>query len=204
MLKLLAIAAVASLCIIAAVHAQQSIDDGPCLEAESIAACAAKSASPTPTLCVWSDEKGCIQDRCRFISNNVTCKNTPGCVAMPWSSGATCFGAALLCSNLGTDYCTKYPFCTVRDQTYCAVIGILSANTVKAECDVNFPKWSVALIFVWLIIMVILALIIALAMGKAKQQKVTGVEQDGDLVVESVQIRDTFQLGEPLTQSNDE
>ena len=176
-----------------------------CANYNTIASCATASAQTNPILCVWTDQKGCVKDPCLEFSSNSTCETGPGCLWMPWSTGARCFASYLLCANLGVENCKKYPFCTVRENTYCGTVGVIGVNTVKTECDVKFPSWSVALIIVWLIIMVILGFIVLLAMGKSKQQKITGVEKDDDLVVDSVQVReDNFQLGDPLNQASDE
>lgn len=204
MIKSIVVFVVVFAATVASLAAAQAPATDACANYQSISACAAVTSQASPTTCVWNDQKGCTGDPCQDRNDNQTCGATSGCVWMGWNVGVNCFSAALLCSNLDVANCDKYPFCTPRDNQYCAVVGILGANTVKAECDVSFPQWSVALMFVWLLIMIILGIIVALAMGKAKQQKVQGVEKDEDVVVDSVQIRDNFQLGEPLNNATDE
>jgi len=204
--KILCSLLLAVICVIAFSSSSSVVlaQDG-CANFNTIASCATAAAQSPPKLCVWDDSKGCIKDPCLELTGNVSCAAGPGCLYMPWSTGATCFASYLLCANLGTSNCKKYPFCTVRENTYCGTVGVIGVNKVKTECDVNFPSWSVALIIVWLIIMVILGFIVLLAMGKSKQQKVAAVEKDDDVVVDSVQIRDdNFQLGDPLNQGTDE
>ena len=194
------LAAIVVVACAAAVRGQAS----PCANFGSVTACAAAAAQSSPILCVWSDSQGCAADPCTQLSN-VTCGSTTGCVYMGWLGGGfKCFSASLLCTNLGVQNCDLYSFCTKKDNAYCTVVGILGTNTVTTECDVKFPTWSIALLFVWLILMVIFGFIIFLAMGKAKGQKVKGVEKDDDVVVDGTNIRDNFQLGEPLNTGTDE
>lgn len=175
-----------------------------CSNYNTIASCATAAAQSNPMYCVWDDQKGCVIDPCIQYFTNTTCQGSSGCLWFPWNYQASCFSSYLLCANLGVTNCKKYPFCTVRENTYCGTVGVIGVNTVKVECDFSFPGWSVALIIVWLIIMVILGFIVLLAMGKSKQQKVTGVEKDEDVVVDSIPIRDNFHLGDPLNQGGDE
>lgn len=205
MYKFLLVAFVAAVAftMVSGVSAQNAAG---CKNFQSLAACASATSQPQPLLCAWDDNQGCIGDPCQAFPDNSTCQKQRTCVWMAWSTGVRCFSASLLCSAIPVKDCTKYSFCTVRENTFCDIVGLQGQNVVSAECDVNFPKWSIALMFVWLIIMIILGIIVALAMGKAKQQKVTGVEKDEDVVVDSVQVRndDNFNLGEPFTQPSDE
>jgi len=208
MLKNLCCGAVALVVISASLVLAQSGSGsggaGNCANFETISSCASAASQPSPKLCVWDDTAGCITDPCLQYSENTTCAKGPGCLWMGWSLGAPCFASYLLCANLGTANCGKYPFCTIREKSYCGTVGVIGVITTTTQCDVSFPTWSIALIIVWLIIMVILGLIVLLAMGKSKAQKITGVEGPGDVVVDAVQIRDNFQLGDPLNQPSDE
>lgn len=174
-----------------------------CKNFQSLAACASATSQPQPILCSWDDNLGCIGDPCQTLTDNATCSQTSKCVFIPWSSGVRCFASSLLCSAIPLKECGKFSFCTIRENTFCDIVGRVGTNKVTANC-LQFPSWSIALMFVWLVIMIILGGIIALAMGKAKQQKVAGVEKDEDVVVDSVQIRDNFNLGDPLNQPSDE
>jgi len=134
----------------------------------------------------------CQADPCQSISNSSACLANPECMPVPWNNGATCFSYSTICSVLPVESCRQLSVCASRG-SYCSIIKPPEPGESGVSC-LKFPAWSIALMIIWVCIMAILGFIIFLIVSKGKQNQIKSVERE-DVVVESVQIRDNFNLG---------
>ena len=134
----------------------------------------------------------CVADPCQTKNSTASCLADATCMPVPWNDGAGCFSYSTICSVLPVESCRQLTVCAARD-SHCAIIKPPEPGTSGVSC-LRFPTWSIALMIIWLCIMIILGFIIFLIVSKGKQNQIKNVERE-DVVVESVQIRDNFNLG---------
>jgi len=152
-------------------------------------------------ICVWNAD-GCVPDPCGVINNYTQCV-AHGCLPVEWTGGngnSPCMTPTLVCDRLSVTDCASFPSCAVRANAYCTIVPAAAPGTDQIVCEISFPTWSLALMVMWFFIMAILAFIIFLVVKKSKQAAIKGVETQ-EVVVDSMQIRDNFNLHQPLTQS---
>jgi len=167
--------------------------------------------------CDWiASSSLCVQDPCLQYTTVTSCLNNTalGCLPLPWNGiwptnptgnqvGPLCVSPGLVChelSNLQGD-CPATKFCTPKtDLGYCGSLIKSEGGTATTNCDLSFPGWSIVLIVIWMLIMCILGFIIFLIVSKGKQQAIKNVERS-EVVVDSLHLRDNFNLQQPLTQA---
>jgi hypothetical protein len=164
-------------------------------QSASVDACYA--ATRTGYQCLWQDDMKCFKDKCAGLSQN-------NCLAQQClylqGSQPVCMNPKLVCNLLSNSECQQTNLCNWRSTGYCASATEPVVGKTSAECDLEFPQWSIALIIIWICIMVILGFIIFLIINKGRQRNVGPIENSG-VVVESVNLRDNFNLQQPLTQN---
>jgi hypothetical protein len=153
-------------------------------------------------LCLWNAARQvCVRDPCINNPDSRSCSNDVGnnCLSLPYNAGYgyTCVNAFMLCNGLQQTYCQTTAYMCAWRGDYCAGASEPIIGKSDAECDVNFPQWSVALIIIWVAIMAILGFIIFLIVSKGRQQAIKSVEHS-EVVVDSLNLRDNFNLQQPL------
>lgn len=176
------------------------------------AACAAAGNSVTEcygktvqgAMCVFNYQKNtCEVDPCNSATASASMDSclASGCLPLPYVQGTSqqnsCISPNLLCNALTEINCHTSGFCQARDG-YCAFAQEPVVGKTDAECDINFPQWSIALIVIWVCIMLILGFIIFLIVNKNKSATISRVERS-DVQVDSLNINDAFQLEQPLS-----
>jgi len=151
-------------------------------------------------LCTFDRERNtCVRDPCGNAADMSACM-LAGCFPIYFTSGlpstTSCVNPNMMCNILTESQCWASGFCNYRDG-YCASMLEPRIGKTDAECDISFPQWSVALVIIWVCIMVILGFIIFLILNKSKQQAIKEVERS-EVVVDSLNLRDNFQLQQPL------
>lgn len=171
-----------------------------CSDASTRSTCNAQTQQNQIT-CVWNSVLSrCVDDQC--VTMNVTKCAENDCVPTPYSSvfaagRGPCVNPDVFCALLTQPDCIKFPKCAWRSNSYCGVVQASTPGTTSVVCEIKFPTWSLALLVMWFFIMGILAFIIFLIMKKQRQAAIKGVETQ-EVVVDSVQIRDNFNLQQPL------
>jgi hypothetical protein len=153
-------------------------------------------------LCLFDREKNtCVKDPCANVGSMPACVQA-GCFPIYFTVGlqatVSCVNPNMMCNVLNEQRCWASGFCNFRDG-YCASMLEPRIGKTGAECELSFPAWSVALVIIWVCIMVILGFIIFLILNKGKQQAIKEVEHS-EVVVDSLNLRDNFQLQQPLNQ----
>jgi hypothetical protein len=190
----------AAVAVLAVASSVVSAQTSPCEQFQSAETCYSYTASGTaPTACVWQvGATGlCTPDPCKALNTEADCLNSPNCLPTNWTGLIGCVTASLICDRLSVRDCTKFPQCAVRANSYCAMVPPPSPGTNSVLCEITFPVWSLALLFIWVCIMFILGFIVFLVVKKSRQAAIKGVERQ-EVVVDSVQIRDNFSLQQPL------
>ena len=180
-------------------------------QTDSQACLSQNSNAVTTTYCVWDyTTTTCSDDACVQYSTNATrCKLAKSCVLQPMSRSTgtapitqyICYNAQISCSILTSGQCSSVTLCQTVGQS-CSLPRSFNGSDIKIEQQcASFPMWSIALLVVWLVIMVIIGLIVML-IRKQKREDAIQVQEDGEVRIDSVQIKDNFrpkgELDRPL------
>lgn len=154
-------------------------------------------ATKTNLQCVWQNSK-CSGDPCAQYTTNETCRADAGCISTEWVTGSgavTCMSFELLCTKLPPGApCDQSGLCRT-DGVNCVwalPTGTGAPGENKDPQCLNFPTWSIALIVLWVVLMCVLVFIILILKKKKHADAIKGVEQENEVVVDSLHIDDAF------------
>lgn len=186
------------LAVVIAAIAAQTPAPSPCLSPTSSDEC--KVLDAHGNVCIFdASAEQCKADPCTAINDAQACLDA-ACLPMPFvqGNGPSCMHPQLLCNRLKpiASECGALSICAIRNNI-CESIHEPKKGKTDTECDLKFPGWSIALVVIWLCIMAILGFIIFLIMSKGKQAGIKSVQRE-EVVVDSVQIRDSFHMQQPL------
>lgn len=170
---------------------------------------AANMKAPTSP-CVWANST-CQVDPCYTISDEAACVANSMCFMVKYATSITCMASQRMCSSVTLDVCTTFPWCLKTSDglgcLYYEPAAIIEAAGTSSSSCLQFPMWCIALIVLWILVMIVLGGIIALAIRQRRLDAITEVEES-EVNVDSVHInKDNFSphddrenLGRPLSR----